>query len=149
MLLHSDDITASPCKLWETKGGCPSLGCPCLSPFYCLNAVLHQLVHSILIDHEGWMKVPSLHQLFKTLTLRTDWLFLRTSETEQDLDFPFHIVCSASLPPHHRRPAVKSHTWSAGLYRPSGCVVKGTKFREDQNRGETEWVILSGKGREL
>lgn len=84
-----------------------------LRSLHCLNTVLHQLMDSIFVDHEGWTKLSSLHQLFETLkvendTFRTDY-FRWTAGTEQTLEFPFHTVGLASLPLPHRTPVVRSH----------------------------------------
>lgn len=92
LLLHSDDITVSPRKRSRDKGREVGLWVVPLSlslslyPLHCLNSILHQLVDSVLVDHQGWMKLSSLHQLFKTLkevkrrhqdivSGCTDWLF--------------------------------------------------------------------------
>lgn len=108
-----------------------------LSPLHCLNPVLHQLVDSVSIDHQGRMKLTSLHQLFKTLKVVNDTVrtllvgvqidyFRWTAGEEQHLEFPFNTAGFASLPLPHRTPVGRSHIWLAGLFHPSGCVGKGT-----------------------
>lgn len=47
--LHSDDITVSARKRWETKGGCRSLGCP--SPFPSLSKHRSSPAHGL---HFRW-----------------------------------------------------------------------------------------------
>lgn len=91
-----------------------------LSPIHCLNSVLHQLVDSVPVDHQGWMKLSSLHQLFKTLkvvndTIRTLFVgvqidYIRwTAGAEQHLEFPFNTEGLASLPLPRRTPVGRSH----------------------------------------
>lgn len=113
LLLHSDDITVFCPSNVERQREVVGLWVVPLRSLHCLNTVLHQLMDSIFVDHEGWTKLSSLHQLFETLkvendTFRTDY-FRWTAGTEQTLEFPFHTVGLASLPLPHRTPVVRSH----------------------------------------
>lgn len=144
LLLHSDNITVSPCQTLRDKGRLSGLWIVPLCPTHCLHTVLHQLVDSILVDHQGRMELSSLHQLFKTLTATDDTFrtddFRWTAGPEQNLEFPF-----SPLPLPHRTPVVRFHIWLAGLCRPSGCGGERNEFREDRKgkQDETEWAILS------
>lgn len=118
-----------------------SLDCPSISSLHCLNSILHQLMNSVLVDHQGWMKLSSLHQLFETLNVVNDTVrtFIRTllvgglqiissrqREQKNIWNCRLNTIGLASLPLPRRTPVERSHIWLAGLCRPSGCVGEGT-----------------------
>lgn len=115
-------------KHWETKGGCWIFGLPLsLSPLHSLNPILHKLMDSILVNHQGWMKLSSFHQLFKALKVVDDRIVNWAAEAGKHLEFLLDVAGFASLPLPHRTPTGRSHIWLACPFRPSDCVGKGTK----------------------
>lgn len=135
LLLHTMTSQFLPANVERQKVGL-SLGCPSvsISRLHCLNSVLHLLVDPMLVDDQGWMKLTSFHQLFKTLkevndTIGTLLVGVRIVYFKRQSNIWSYHLIQCALPPYL---SPVGHQWGDLTFDWQVCSILQAALEKEQ-----------------